>query len=139
MKDIIRKIYKEAPRDWDGDFLSLDDEIKDSSVRQYIFAKGLGSEVFPECCSGAEDILTSNLYTNHAKFYALYSVMVLHAGLDERFKSEAVDELEAAKLIAAYLADDALEVVSVFGDAAYQYCEDALREACFDEQQKKVA
>lgn len=139
MKAIIRKIYEEAPKDWDGDFMSLDDVAKDSAVKSYIFAKGIGAEIFPECCSGAEVILTETLYSDPPKFFAIYNVLILNAGLEERFLSEALDEPEAQKIRTAYCTGNALELACIFGDAAYRYCEDELREACFDYFQEMAA
>jgi len=131
MKSIVRRIYEEAPKGWDGDFLSLDDLAKDSAVRDYIFRQGIGTEVFPECCHGAEVLLTHALYDDPIKFFKYYEVFVLNAGDNEKFKSEAIDDSEAQKLMIAFCHGDELEVAHIFGDAAYKYCEDALSDACY--------
>lgn len=131
MKSIVKRLYEEAPRDWDGDFLSLDDHFKDSAVREYILRQGIGTEIFPECCHGAEVLLTGALYSNPIKFFALYEVMVVNAEGDEQFKSEAIDDDEAQDLAVAFCDGDDIEVARIFGDAAYKYCEDALRDACY--------
>lgn len=142
MKRLVRKIYEEAPKGWDGEFMALDDHIKDKAVMEYIFAMGIGTEVFPECCSGAEIILTHSLYSDPIKFFAIYDTLVQQSKGEEAFLSEAVDEAEAQKLMIAYCHGDALECAKIFGDAAYKYCENSLREWCadeFDSIQKEMA
>lgn len=132
MKNLVKEIYDNAPKGWDWDFMSLDDVAKDAAVRHYVFKQGIACEIWPESCYGCEDFLTTSLYSDPVRFFLIFKTLVNTHGDNEQYKSEAIDEDDAAKLKAAVEADDCFEVVKIIGDIAYTYCESDIREACFD-------
>ena len=132
MRHIVEYICDEAGSNWDGEYMGLDDVIKDSATRLYLlttYKSSLG-EVFPLCCDGLYEALISALYSDQDRFLRLYFAATIGCTPDECFISEALTSFETEQLKKAYFAKDTPEITKVFSDAIYRYCEDEIREAC---------
>lgn len=138
MKGLIELIKETAPDDWDGEFMALDDHIKDQAV--YCFLKfKVGSkhleDIFPVCLEGAYERMIYELYHRPESFKVLYVEMIKGYETEERYISEACNSPTDALTNYNLLSDKkkrAYDLAEFWRKAAYHYCEDMLREACAD-------
>jgi hypothetical protein len=133
MKDLVEYIYNEAPAEWDGEFMALDDDIKDAAVLRYLTTNGNRhlEDIFPVCIDGAYDRMIKELYTSPKTFQLIYIALCKGHTVAECFESEACWAGDATT------AQDLLDSpCTAFADywkhMVYRYVEDNIRQGCID-------
>ena len=146
MKCTFDDVIAQAPINWDGDLMSLSDELKDLAVYSWFKAHPTWiDDYLPEAVLSQSKSLIHCLYTDTPAFrpllngcrksYSVTLVIPVEGNEDVFYSSSALGDFETICTDAAdFLGSDHIGFADMFKELIYLNLENTLREKLFDAQ-----